>query len=147
MDQSLAYYVTLLRKSFVEYCNDRLTGAGLSQGQLSFILYVGKHPDSSPGELARALRMDMGQTTRTVARLVGSDFLTREPNGRDRRSCLLRLTERGLEVFRLSHDLFGRWEERVTVGLSGGERMQLLSLLKKTAQYPECCRSKEESDR
>ena len=27
MDQSLAYYVTLLRKSFVEYCNDRLTGA------------------------------------------------------------------------------------------------------------------------
>lgn len=27
MDQSLANYVTSLCKSFVEYCNDRLTGA------------------------------------------------------------------------------------------------------------------------
>lgn len=44
MLQSFAYYVSILRKDFTEYCSNQLSGAGLSPGQLYFILYVGKHP-------------------------------------------------------------------------------------------------------
>ena len=41
MLQSFAYYVSILRKDFTEYCSNQLSGAGLSPGQLYFILYVG----------------------------------------------------------------------------------------------------------
>ena len=43
-EQSLAFFTTLLNKDFTNYCNRRLAEAGLLQGQLYFILYVGKHP-------------------------------------------------------------------------------------------------------
>lgn len=49
MLQSFAYYVSILRKDFTEYCSNQLSGAGLSPGQLYFILYVGKHPGVCPG--------------------------------------------------------------------------------------------------
>ena len=37
MTQSLAYYVTWLRRDFTEYCGRRLQEVGLSQGLLFFI--------------------------------------------------------------------------------------------------------------
>ena len=68
-EQSLAFFTTLLNKDFTNYCNRRLAEAGLLQGQLYFILYVGKHPGCAPKELAKGLRMDIGHTTRSLAKL------------------------------------------------------------------------------
>lgn len=129
MLQSLPHYISLLRRDFTEYCGQKLSERGLSQGLLYFILYIGKHPGCSPGELSRELRMDAGHSTRSLTRLEETGFIRRQANPADKRSCILVLTDKGQDAFDLSHDLFDRWEDEVTRSLSREEHMQLNTLL------------------
>lgn len=129
MEKSLAYYVTVLHKEFAGYCNRKLQKAGLSQGLLYFILYVGNHPGCSPKELAQALSMDTGHVTRCIAKLEQGGFLRQLIDEHDHRAHVLRLQEKGAEAFRLSHTLFGEWDALAMQELSEQERAQLFSLL------------------
>lgn len=131
MVSSLAYFVTLLQKDFVNYCNRRLSEINLSQGQLYFILYVGKHPGGSPKELSHALHMDAGHTARSLTRLEHGGFLMQEPDPEDRRAHILRLTEAGEAAFRLSHELFSQWDEAVLGSFTEEEQSQLIVLLER----------------
>lgn len=129
MISSFAHYVSLLRKDFTDYCARRLSEAGLSQGQLYFILYVGRHPDCSPRMLAEALHMDGGHTARSLAKLEQGGFLVQKQDPRDRRAHVLHLTERGDNAFRLSYDLFAQWDNTVLGDFTPEERTQLMALL------------------
>ena len=131
---SLAYYVTMLRKDFSQYCSRELSAVGLSPGQLYFILYVGRHPGCTPKVLAQALRMDMGHTIRTLAKLEAGGFLVQSPKADDRRAHELRLTEQGEAAFALSHVLFAKWDDAALGGLQEAERAQLLALLGKVVE-------------
>lgn len=131
MHQTLAYYATLLRKDFTDYCSRRLTEEGLSQGQLYFILYVGRHVDCSPKELAQALHMDAGHTTRTLKKLAQDGFLLQKKSPKDGRAHTLQLTEKGEHAFRLSYELFMQWDAEVLCPLSCEEQAVLKSLLSK----------------
>ena len=131
MVDSLAYYTTVLRKGFTEYCNQRLQEMGLTQGLLFYILYVGKHPGCAPKALTEALHMDVGHTTRTLAKLEQGGFLVQLPNPKDKRAHILQLTPVGEAAFKASHELFIQWDDQVMSGLSGEERGQLMGLLHK----------------
>lgn len=131
MTKSLAYFVTLLRRDFVSYCNQRLSDIGLSQGQLYFILYIGKHPDCSPKELTQALKIDAGHTNRSLTKLKQAGFLTQLVSPHDRRVHILRLTEKGQKTYHFSHELLIQWEEKVICSLSSNEQTLLISLMKK----------------
>lgn len=149
MISSLAFYITVLHKDFTGYCNGRLQELGLSQGFLFFILYVGKHPGCSPKELVQGLHMDSGHVTRSLARLEQDEFLCQEINPEDRRARILRLKEKGLEAFRISHELFSDWDKQVTEGMQGEDRARLLSLLSALAKEREgegCVRKSVETD-
>ena len=134
---SLAYFVNVLRKEFVEYCNKRLQALGLMEGQLYFILYVGKHPGCTQKELAQALRMDTGHTTRTLVKLKQNGFLEKEMHQKDKRSHIIRLTEKGKSAFRVSHELLTEWDAEVLQPLNSEERRQLMSLMRRFARGKE----------
>lgn len=125
---SLAYYVTVLRKDFSEYCGERLQEVGVTQGLLYFIIYVGKHPGCSPGELSGALHMDSGHAARSLAKLVQGGFLRQEKSTQDKRVHILWLEEKGKAVFRLSYELFTEWDKRMMAEMTDEERKQLLGL-------------------
>lgn len=133
MVSSIAYYITLLRRDFAGCCSRELGKLGLSQGLLFFILYVGRHPGCTPGQLAAALHMDAGHTARSLAKLEQGDFLLRRPHPQDRRAQTLELTGRGREAFELSHALFARWDAQAAAALTGEEQARLLDLLEKLA--------------
>ena len=131
MKQTLAHYATLLRKDFTDYCSQKLAEEGLSQGQLYFILYIGRHENCSPKELAQALHMDAGHTTRTLAKLAQDGFLVQERSKTDGRAHTLMLTEKGKTAFAMSYDLFAQWDTKVLCPLSPEERETLMTLLSK----------------
>lgn len=137
MYTSLAYYVTSLRKDFVDYCNKSLSNIGLSQGQLYFLIYVGKHPSCSPKELAKALNMDIGHTARTIYKLEENNFLIQKQNPNDRRGRVLQLTEKGKDAFELSYDLFKQWDKEILQNLSDEEQDIVFSLMKKIIRTDE----------
>lgn len=133
MERTLAYYATLLRKNFTDYCNRRLAEEGLSQGQLYFVLYVGRHASCSPKELAQALHMDAGHTTRTLSKLAQDGFLVQEKSKTDGRAHTLLLTAKGEAAFRMSHELFAMWDKKVLYPLCEEEQATLMSLLSRLA--------------
>ena len=137
MITSVAWCVTLLRKNYTDFCNQHLAELGLSPGQLYFILYAGKHPGCSPKQMAEALKMDFGHTTRTLSRLVGSGFLIQTANPRDKRAHILHLTEQGEEAFRYCHELFTLWDEKLLADFTEEERSTLLTLLNRLLPIPQ----------
>lgn len=134
MITSLAYYVTLLRKEFTDYCNQHLSEIGLSHGMVFFIIYIGKHSPCSPKELSKELRMDIGHTARSLAKLEQGGFITQEVNPDDRRARILKLTETGEKAFALSHELFLEWDKEALKPFTREERETLRNLLDKLIQ-------------
>lgn len=131
MDKSLAHYVTSLRKDFVDYCNKSLADIGLSQGQLYFLIYIGKHPNCAPKELSKALNMDIGHTARAIYKLEEDNFIIQKQNPKDRRARILQLTKKGEEAFALSHELLNKWDKQVLKKLSDKEQDLIFSLMEK----------------
>ena len=128
MLQTLSYHCTALYRSFTDYTSRRLQEIGMSYGALFVIIYIGKHPGCTQGELTQALRLDWGYCQRTIVRLVEDGFLTRERVGR---AYHLDLREKGQQAFAISHQVFFDWDDQVMAGLSIQEREQLIKLLNK----------------
>lgn len=128
MFQTLAYYVTVFRRSFTSYTNQQLQQLGLNFGSLFLVIYVGKHPGCTQAELTKALRLDWGYSQRSVTKLVDAGFLTREKAGR---AYHLNLSAKGQEAFSVSHQVFFDWDRQTLSALDEGEQKQLFDLLEK----------------
>lgn len=131
MQHKLSYFVRVLHKDFSSFCNTKLQELGLSQGLLYFILYIGKHPDCSPGNLSQKLDFDSGHTTRSIDKLVNTGFVLRIKSNQDKRAYILQLTEKGQQAFEASYSLFSQWDAKVFENISREDRQQLISLLAK----------------
>ena len=151
MTETFSYRCITFYRSFVAYTSHRLQELGLSFGVLFLLVYVGKHPDCTQGELTQALELDWGYCQRSVVqlvedvealyreyralggngavvKLVEDGFLLRERKGR---AYHLDLSEKGREAFELSHQFFSDWDEQVLGALGEEEREQLFTLLDK----------------
>ena len=131
MLDTLAFYATLLHRDFAAYTARRLQEEGLTFGGMFPLLYVGKHPRCTQGELTAALGLDWGYAQRTVIRLAEEGFLLREKEGRAWR---LTLSPKGQEAFRTSHQVFWDWDRETLAPLTREERDLLFSLLQKTTK-------------
>jgi len=85
--------------------------------------------------------MDAGHTNRSINKLIKDGFLIQEQNPHDRRAHILHLTKKGEDAFRLSHELFFRWDKEALKGLTNKEQEQLMGLLQKlhTEKGGTCC--------
>lgn len=126
MTETFSYRCITFYRNFVDYTTQRLQELGLSFGVLFLLVYVGKHPDCTQGELTQALELDWGYCQRSVVKLVEDGFLLRERRGR---AYHLELSEKGREAFELSRGFFAQWDEQALRGLEEGERETLFSLL------------------
>lgn len=61
------------------------------------LYFIGRSRDGSlrVGELAQALRVTAGGTSKLVDRVVAAGLIRREPDGEDRRACRVALTDAG----------------------------------------------------
>ena len=128
MFQTFAYYLSVLYKDFYAYAGARLHPLGVNNGLVFFVIYVGKHPGCTPSELTKTLHVDWGYSQRCITKLVDDGLITKEKAGR---SYQLKLTEKGEEAFRVSHQLFHDWDGQKLCALTEEERSTLLSLLHK----------------
>lgn len=128
MTKTFSYRCTVFYRAFAAYTSRRLQELGLSFGVIFLLVYVGKHPDCTQGELTQALGLDWGYCQRSVVKLVEDGFLLRERRGR---AYHLNLSGKGADAFRLSHQVFDDWDAQALSGLSGEEREMLFTLLEK----------------
>ena len=115
---------------WILYCTQQLAQVGETNGQVYILICIGKRGASSPKEIGQVLCLDAGHLNRTLAKLAEGGFVEQEPDPRDRRARVVRLTPKGEEVFALSHEVFHRWDEEILAPLSPQERGQLMEYLK-----------------
>lgn len=101
--------------------DDRLLHSPLSLAQARIVYEVGHAPGGTAGELGRALGMDRGQLSRTLAGLERRGLLHRIPHPGDRRARCLGLTPAGQELL---DDLERRSREQVAGILAGLDHEQ-----------------------
>lgn len=130
LEESLAFYITALRKDLNAYSDARLKQYGLTDGLFYYIIFIGKHPGCSLSDAARFLRVDNGHVTRCISRLEQLGYAVRTRDGEDRRHYHLTLTERGEEIFSELHTLLSDWDEAAFSALNREQKDQLLSLLR-----------------
>lgn len=131
MFQTLAYDSTVFYRSFVAYTTEQLQKLGLSFGLLFLVIYVGKHPSCTQGELTAALGLDWGYSQRSIAKLVEDGFMKREKIGK---AYHLELSQKGQEAFEVGHQVFFDWDREHLSVLEEGEQEQLFALLAKVVK-------------
>lgn len=134
MFQTFSYYSSLFYRDFTAYTSEKLEKLGLHFGLLFFLIYVGKHPGTTPSDLTQALHLDWGHSQRCITKLVENGFLIKEKNGRHYQ---LNLTEKGQEAFAVSHQVFFDWDEQHLAALTPAERETLFALLQKISPRKE----------
>lgn len=137
MRQTFSYYITVLKKDFDRFCEERLAQIGLTRGLLFFLIYIGKHPGCSPSELCAVLHADSGHTTRSVDKLVQSGFVSRSRSETDGRAFSLSLTTGGAEAFASVRRLFAEWDEILLRDTPDGEREDMMRFLAALVQAKE----------
>lgn len=131
MYNSLAYYISSLRKDFIEFCNKKLDCLGITQGLLFFIIYIGKHPGCTSSELSNKLKLDSGHTARSIEKLVKSEFIKKDKDIKDKRVSILNLTEKGEHTFQASYKMFIEWDKEKLKTLEKEEKEILMNILSK----------------
>lgn len=116
MQNTLAYYISVLRADFQCYCLEELKKWGITKGLLYFIIYIGKYPGCLPKDVSRTLQVDAGYTTRAVTKLSELGLVLRVSKEEDKRQKSLTLTEEGEYVFQKIRQLFQQWDEQITKG-------------------------------
>lgn len=73
-------------------------GYGITRREWGLLMWLARHPDLPPAELARLLGLDRARTSRAITSLQDKKLITREPLPGDKRQARLRLTPEGLAV-------------------------------------------------
>lgn len=129
MLHSFTYCLMNLRRNFIAFCNHKLQDIGLTQGQLLFIIYIGKHENSSPKELVEELQLDHGYVARTIMKLVENDFIMKTVNEKDKRAHILKLTQKGKEAFEISYDLFIQRDQVILGDYPEAQQNEIIKLM------------------
>lgn len=74
-------------------------GYGITRREWGLLMWLARHPDLPPAELARLLGLDRARTSRAITSLQDKKLITREPLPGDKRQARLRLTPEGLAVY------------------------------------------------
>lgn len=134
MNQTLAFYVTVLYKDFSSYTGQKLKELGLNYGQLPFIIYIGKRPGCTPSEVTKQLHMDWGHSQRSITKLTEDGFIRKERSKPDSRVCHLFLTESGQRAFETGHEVFFSWDQQNLKDFDAKQVQQILEVLQQLTE-------------
>ncbi|MCW8327609.1 MarR family transcriptional regulator [Photobacterium sp. SDRW27] len=109
-------------------------GKGFTLPQVHIVEILGVHGAMRMKELADKIGVTTGTLTVQVDKMVQAELIQRRPHESDRRSILVELTEKGIEMYQEHDNLHLSLTQDITAGLDEAERRNLLSYLVKMNQ-------------
>ncbi len=109
-------------------------GKGFSLPQVHIVEILGAHGAMRMKELADKIGVTTGTLTVQVDKMVQADLIQRRPHESDRRSILVDLTEKGVEMYQEHDHLHLSLTQDITAKLDDTERKNLLVYLTKMNQ-------------
>ncbi|PSU51609.1 MarR family transcriptional regulator [Photobacterium frigidiphilum] len=109
-------------------------GKGFSLPQVHIVEILGAHGAMRMKELADKIGVTTGTLTVQVDKMVQAELIQRRPHESDRRSILVDLTEKGVEMYQEHDHLHLSLTQDITAKLDDTERKNLLMYLTKMNQ-------------
>lgn len=109
-------------------------GKGFSLPQIHIVEILGAHGAMRMKELADKIGVTTGTLTVQVDKMVQAELIQRRPHESDRRSILVDLTEKGVEMYQEHDHLHLSLTQDITAKLDDTERKNLLMYLTKMNQ-------------
>ncbi|MGF1875731.1 MarR family transcriptional regulator [Photobacterium frigidiphilum] len=109
-------------------------GKGFSLPQIHIVEILGAHGAMRMKELADKIGVTTGTLTVQVDKMVLAELIQRRPHESDRRSILVDLTEKGVEMYQEHDHLHLSLTQDITAKLDDTERKNLLMYLTKMNQ-------------
>lgn len=128
--ECIGFRVRMLNRMITTIYDDALAGAGLKVSQFNLLVTATNREDTRPAELAKFVEMDESTLSRNVERMCARGWLRLEPD-EDRRSHLIKVTEKGMALLRRSYPAWQRAQEEVTRRLGSDNVAALRSVLRK----------------
>ncbi|MEW9500935.1 MarR family winged helix-turn-helix transcriptional regulator [Jeotgalibacillus marinus] len=114
-----------LSKTFDEY--------GLGEGQVKFLMVLFEKKEQTQEQMANVLNIDKTTTARAVKKLEDEGYVTRKPHATDRRSHLVCLTAKALDMEPMIRSILKDWTNTLTEDFTDEEKVIVVGLLKRMA--------------
>ena len=126
----------ILEKSDASCC-------GVTISQCHAIVEIGRSGEISLNELAELLVLDKSTMSRTINNLVEDGLVIRELHPEDRRYVKIKLTDKGMKVFKNIEESMDRYYKAIFNSVPEEKREQVLDSLKlliEAVNKNKCCR-------
>jgi len=124
------FRVRMLNRMITAIYDDALARVGLKASQFNLMVATVNREETRPAELAKYLEMDESTLSRNVERMYAKGWLRLEP-GEDRRSHVIKVTDKGLGLIRKGYPAWQNAQEEVSRRLGADNVAALKSVLRK----------------
>jgi DNA-binding MarR family transcriptional regulator len=128
--ECIGFRVRMLNRMITSIYDDALAGVGLKASQFNLLVAAVNREETRPAELAKFLEMDESTLSRNVERMCAKGWLRLEPDD-DRRSHLIKVTEKGMALIRKGYPAWQKAQEEVNRRLGSDNVAALKSVLRK----------------
>ena len=122
--------VRMLNRMITAIYDDALARVGLKASQFNLLVATVNREETRQAELAKYLEMDESTLSRNVERMSAKGWLRLEP-GEDRRSHVIKVTDKGLGLIRKGFPAWQKAQEEVNRRLGADSVAALKSVLRK----------------
>ena len=133
-DKKFGRYISMLTKYTHSYFDHELKSTSLGRGDFAHIMRLYEKDSVTQDYLSKKICVDKGSTAKVIKRLLDLGYVTREINPEDKRSNLIRLTEKAWELKKEMMTLTSQWDEVVKIGISEEEFDLFIKIAMKMAE-------------
>ncbi len=113
---------------------DALATVGLTPALFGLLNVIGAREGAIQQELGAAMGIDRSTMVSLIDQLESAGLARRRPSARDRRAREIAITPKGRRVLERSRRMIAETEDEVLAGLTGDERSELVSLLRRALE-------------
>jgi DNA-binding MarR family transcriptional regulator len=131
LQQLVGYHLRMAHLALYRDFAAAVADYDLTQKQLAALELIATNPGASQVDIANALSMDRATMMSMVKRLLSRGLIERRSSEIDRRRQEIRLSPQGVATLERVHGIIDRHEDSFLSVLSGEERGQLITLLRR----------------
>lgn len=131
IDQTLGYNINMVAHFLQNIYNQRLGEYGLTHSQAKVIYFLAKAGEQSQTDLQKRLHIKASSMNGLIETLLKHERIAKRSCQKDKRTKLVKLTDKGNELYAVILNIIEEIESEAAQGLSKEEQQVMVSWLQK----------------
>lgn len=132
--RSIGKWISILHRHFQIYINNELKSYDLNSSEYIYLVNIAKHEGENQKYLSNMLAIDNALTTRVMKGLEKKNYIIREKSSADKRSYIVKLTEKGHNVQPMIIEKLYHWTDILSRDMNEEEIESIIAKLKLMSQ-------------